>query len=71
MRVGVSSVEDLKMFQKSHPLTLELYKITKYFSNYEMFGLISQIRRASSSICANMVEGRPIPHTHTNQKRGK
>ena len=29
--MGVSSVEDLKVFQDSHALTLALYKITKDF----------------------------------------
>lgn len=61
--MSVNSVEDLKVFQDSHALTLELYKITKYFPNDERFGLISQIRRASSSICANMIEG-----SHRNNK---
>ncbi|MFY9107292.1 four helix bundle protein [Aliarcobacter cryaerophilus] len=61
--MGVSSVEDLKVFQDSHALTLALYKITKDFPSDERFGLISQIRRASSSICANMIEG-----SHRNNK---
>ncbi len=38
-------------------LTLELYKCTSKFPSEEKFGLISQIRRASSSICANLIEG--------------
>ena len=38
-------------------LTLELYKSTSKFPSEEKFGLISQIRRASSSICANLMEG--------------
>ena len=61
--MGVSGVEDLKVFQDSHALTLALYKITKDFPSDERFGLISQIRRASSSICANMIEG-----SHRNNK---
>lgn len=61
--MGVSSVEDLKVFQDSHTLTLALYQITKDFPSDERFGLISQIRRASSSICANMIEG-----SHRNNK---
>lgn len=61
--MSVSSVEDLKVFQDSHALTLALYKITKDFPSDERFGLISQIRRASSSICANMIEG-----SHRNNK---
>jgi len=53
----VSSVENLKVFQESHKLTLDLYRLTNKFPNDEKFGLISQIRRASSSICANLIEG--------------
>src|SRR3989338_3350576 len=50
-------VEDLKIFKTSHNLTLDLYKLTKNFPSDEKFGLTSQIRRASSSICANLMEG--------------
>jgi len=53
----IKSVEDLDVFQRSHKLTLELYKITEDFPSSEKFGLVSQIRRASSSICANLMEG--------------
>lgn len=51
------NIEDLKIFKKSHALTLELYKLTTQFPKEEKFGLTSQIRRASSSICANLMEG--------------
>ena len=37
--------------------TEALYRLTKQFPTDEKFGLISQIRRASSSICANLMEG--------------
>lgn len=60
----MSSVENLKVFQDSHQLALELYRITNNFPNNEKFGLISQIRRASSSICANLMEG-----SHRNNKK--
>jgi four helix bundle protein len=35
----------------------EVYKITKEFPKQEMFGLVSQLRRSSSSITTNIVEG--------------
>ncbi len=55
--MGVSSVEDLDVFKRSHRLTLKLYEHTKQFPSDEKYGLISQIRRASSSVCANLMEG--------------
>ena len=55
--MSVSSVENLDVFKKSHKITLELYNITKQFPLDEKFALTSQIRRASSSICANLFEG--------------
>jgi four helix bundle protein len=48
---------DLKVWQKSHELTLSIYKITKNFPSEEKFGIISQLRRAASSIPTNIVEG--------------
>jgi len=48
---------DLMVWEKSHQLTLELYKTTKKFPVDERFGLISQIRRCSASIPANIAEG--------------
>lgn len=47
----------LKVWQKAHRLTLELYEETKQFPPDERFGLTSQIRRGSSSIGANIAEG--------------
>ena len=45
------------MWQKAHGLVLEIYKITKTFPGDERFGLISQMRRASVLIAANIAEG--------------
>lgn len=47
----------LKVWAKSHQLTLDLYGATKSFPKDEVFGLRSQIRRACSSIPANIAEG--------------
>jgi four helix bundle protein len=38
-------------------LTLDIYRVTSSFPRQELFGLVSQLRRASSSIAANLAEG--------------
>lgn len=47
----------LIVWQKAHQLTLEVYKATATFPREELYGLTSQIRRASVSIPANIAEG--------------
>ena len=47
----------LDVWQKSHQLTLALYRATHTFPKQEVFGLTSQMRRAVTSIPANIAEG--------------
>jgi four helix bundle protein len=47
----------LKIWSKAHELTLLIYQRTRSFPKDEMYGLTSQIRRASASIGANIAEG--------------
>lgn len=49
--------KNLKVWRVSHELTIEIYRITKSFPRDEMFGITSQLRRAASSIPANIAEG--------------
>lgn len=50
-------VEDLDVFKLSHNLTLKVYPLTKNFPTDGKFGLIAQMRRSSSSIPTNIMEG--------------
>lgn len=47
----------LQVWEKSHHLTLAVYRATVAFPKDERYGLTRQIRRASSSIPANIAEG--------------
>jgi four helix bundle protein len=47
----------LKVWGKSHNITLEIYKLTKNFPKEEQFNLTSQLRRAISSVPTNLAEG--------------
>ena len=48
---------DLNVWKKSHRLVVDIYKITRDFPKYEIYGLVSQLRRAAFSIPANIAEG--------------
>lgn len=48
---------ELKVWQKAHELTLAVYQITANFPREELYGLTAQLRRAGSSIAANLAEG--------------
>lgn len=48
---------DLQIWNRSHGLTLEVYRVTKEFSRTETYGLVSQMRRSASSIPTNIAEG--------------
>jgi four helix bundle protein len=47
----------LKVWEKAHGLTQKIYKITFKFPREELYGLTSQIRRASVSVPNNIAEG--------------
>ena len=49
--------QQLEFWQKSHQLTLRIYKSTSTFPKEEMYGIISQMRRSCSSIPTNIAEG--------------
>ena len=50
-------LEEMDVFQLGHELTLDVYRKSALLPDTERFGLVSQVRRAGSSICANLTEG--------------
>ena len=48
---------ELKVWQKAHDLTLDVYRLTQAFPRQEVYGLTSQMRRAAVSIGSNICEG--------------
>ena len=53
----LKNYKELKVWQKSYQLCLEIYRITKDFPKVEQYGLSSQIRRAVISVPSNIAEG--------------
>jgi four helix bundle protein len=49
--------KDLKVWVKAHELILGIYRRTRSFPKEELYGLTSQLRRASASVGANIAEG--------------
>jgi four helix bundle protein len=52
----MKNFRELRVWEKSHDLTIRIYSITRRFPKEELFGLTSQMRRASASIPTNIAE---------------
>lgn len=53
----LKSFTELEVWQKAHALTLDVYRVTSRFPDGERFGIVAQLRRAASSVPANIAEG--------------
>ncbi|MBU0597259.1 four helix bundle protein [Patescibacteria group bacterium] len=53
----IEKFRKLRVWQEARLLVREIYEITATFSQNEQYGLVSQVRRASISIIANIAEG--------------
>ncbi|OGZ60081.1 MAG: hypothetical protein A3F94_02725 [Candidatus Spechtbacteria bacterium RIFCSPLOWO2_12_FULL_38_22] len=63
---SIKNFYDLGAWKKGHQLIIKIYQITERFPKEEVFGITSQLRRASSSVTANMAEG--FARYHYNDK---
>ena len=52
----IKTFNDLEVWKKAHQLVLRIYRLTDEFPKSELFGLTSQLRRATASVAANIVE---------------
>jgi four helix bundle protein len=57
MEKELKAFRKLIVWQRAHSLTLAIYKSSEKFPKQEIFGLTSQIRRASVSVESNIAEG--------------
>jgi four helix bundle protein len=53
----MQSFRNLKVWEKAHAVTIAIYTASRSFPQEELYGLTSQMRRASASIGANIAEG--------------
>lgn len=51
------SYRKLTVWQKSVDLAVLVYELTSQFPSNELYGLVSQLRRAAVSIASNIAEG--------------
>ena len=54
---NIENFRKLDLWKEARLLTLEVYKCTEEYPKHERYGLVSQMRRASISVVANIVEG--------------
>jgi four helix bundle protein len=53
----IKTYRDLSVYQLSYKLAMEIFEITKKFPKEEIYSLVSQIRKSSRSVPANIAEG--------------
>ncbi len=59
----INSYKNLKVWQRAMELVVEIYKLTENFPQSEIYGLVSQMRRAAVAMPSNTAEGQRRSHT--------
>lgn len=57
MKKEINEFYDLEVWQEAHRLVIEIYIMTRNFPKEEMWGITNQLRKAASSVTANIAEG--------------
>lgn len=57
MQENSQTHHNLKVYKKAYSISLDVYKTSRNFPKEERFAITDQLRRSSSSICANIAEG--------------
>ena|SRR5215510_2020609 len=57
VKAEIKSYRDLETWQKAIELVEEVYEETRSFPKEEIYGLVSQMRRAAVSVASNIAEG--------------
>ena len=55
--MAARTFEDVELWQLAHCWVLKIYRYSENFPKHELFGLVSQLRRAAVSVPANFAEG--------------
>ncbi len=53
----LSSYKELNVWKKAYALCLSIYHATRTFPKSEVYGMVSQVRRAACSVPSNIAEG--------------
>lgn len=66
--MAINSYKELIMWKKAMELVMGVYRVTRKYPKEELFGLVSQSRRAAISIPSNIAEGWTRQHSPEYQQ---
>ncbi len=65
----IQTFRDFEVYKRSFKASVEMYLITKEYPRDELYGLVSQMKRAATSIPLNIAEGYGKRETPNDFKR--